>query len=184
MNFGERDQRVFFPFVPPKYDSIIYWADKKLTRVLDRSDTQLAQSAHALILYIEGLAERKIAYLTGVGSGAIHRLALEVAWVLEGAHKITCTPEVGCSQSVGNNVSLLARRVKWGAPAEALDIIRIAERNGVPGFGRQRAMALVARGVQSVHDILTMDREVLLDTLGNGRRMNELLGGGIKCYGF
>ena len=171
---GERPTR-FFPFVRPVYDSIVYWGNKRLTRGLNRADLQLAQSAHALMLYIDGVVERKIAFSTGVGSGAIHRLALEVAWVLDGAHKIACTPEVGCSQSVGNSVSLLSRRVRWGAPAEALDIIRIAERSGVPGFGRQRAMALVARGIQSVHDILVMDREELLRTLGNSRRMGELL---------
>ena len=171
---GERPTR-FFPFVRPAHDSMVYWGNEKLACALDRADSQLAQSAHALMLYIGGVVERKIAYLTGVGSGMIHRLASEVAWVLDGVHKIACTPEVGCSQSVGNNVSLLARRVRWGAPAKALDIIRIAERNGVPGFGRQRAMALVARGMQSVHDILAMDREVLLRTLGNVRRMDELL---------
>ena len=171
---GDRPSR-FFPFVRAVHDSMVYWGNERLACQLDRADLQLAQSAHALMLYISGIAERKIAFSTGVGSGAIHRLAVEVAWVLDGVHKIACTPEVGCSQSVGNNVALLARRVRWGAPAEALDIIRIAERNGVPGFGRQRAMALVARGMQSVHDVLTMDREVLLRSLGNGRRMEELL---------
>ena len=171
---GDRPSR-FFPFVCAVHDSMVYWGNERLACLLDRADLQLAQSAHALMLYISGIAERKIAFSTGVGSGAIHRLAVEVAWVLDGVHKIACTPEVGCSQSVGNNVALLARRVRWGAPAEALDIIRIAERNGVPGFGRQRAMALVARGMQSVHDVLTMDREVLLRSLGNGRRMEELL---------
>ena len=171
---GDRPSR-FFPFVRPVHDSMVYWGNERLACPLDRADLQLAQSAHALMLYISGIAERKIAFSTGVGSGAIHRLALEVAWVLDGVHKIACTPEVGCSQSVGNNIALLARRVRWGAPAEALDIIRIAERNGVPGFGRQRAMALVARGMQSVHDVLTMDREVLLRSLGNDRRMDELL---------
>ena len=171
---GDRPSR-FFPFVRAVHDSMVYWGNERLACLLDRADLQLAQSAHALMLYISGIAERKIAFSTGVGSGAIHRLAVELAWVLDGVHKIACTPEVGCSQSVGNNVALLARRVRWGAPAEALDIIRIAERNGVPGFGRQRAMALVARGMQSVHDVLTMDREVLLRSLGNGRRMEELL---------
>ena len=171
---GERPTR-FFPFVRPVYDAMVYWSNERLACALDRADLQLAQSAHALMLYISGVVERKIAFMTGVGSGAMHRLALEVAWVLDGMHKIACTPEVGCSQAVGNNVSLLARRVRWGAPAEALDIIRIAERNGVPGFGRQRAMALVARGMQSVHDILAMDREVLLRTLGNVRRTDALL---------
>ena len=171
---GARPTR-FFPFVRPAHDSMTYLGNERLACALDRADLQLAQSAHALVLYISGVVERKIAFLTGVGSGAIHRLALEVAWVLDGAHKIACTPEVGCSQSVGNNVSLLSRRVRWGAPAEALDIIRIAERNRVPGFGRQRAMALVARGMQSVHDILAMDRDELLRALGSGRRMDELL---------
>ena len=171
---GERPTR-FFPYPRRCYESVVYWGDQNLAVPLDRADLQLAQSAHALMLYLGGMAERKIAHITGVGSGAVHRLALEVAWVLDGLHKIACTPEVMCTQAVGNNVALLARRVRWGAPAEALDIIRIAQRSGVPGLGRQRAMALVARGVQSVHDILTMDKKVLLHTLGNERRRDELL---------
>ena len=171
---GDRPSR-FFPFVRAVHDSVVYWGNEKLAFPFDRADLQLAQNAHALMLYISGIAERKIAFSTGVGSGAIHRLALDVAWVLDGVHKIACTPEVGCSQSVGNNIALLARRVRWGAPTEALDIIRIAQRSAVPGFGRQRAMALVARGMQSVHDVLIMDREVLLRSLGNHRRMDELL---------
>ena len=179
---GKRPTR-FFPFVQTKYNSMMYWEEQRLACTLDRVNNQLAQSAHSLILYIDGIAERKIAYLTGVGSGAIHRLALDVAWILEGMHKIACTPEVGCSQSVGNNMLLLSRRVRWGAPAEVLDIIRIADRNRVPGFGRQRAMALLEQGMQSVHDILAIDKNVLLRILKNRRRVDALLAASSNAVG-
>jgi helicase len=59
---------------------------------LDRNDLKLAHCAHAIALYAEGLADRKIAHITHVPGGMIHRLALDVAWVLDGLHKLSTTP--------------------------------------------------------------------------------------------
>ena len=124
----------FFPFVQGSYNSVTFLASKNLPIALDRTDLQLAQCAHAMILYVEGLAERKIAFATKVGSGAIHRLAIDVAWVTDGLHKLTSVPDLNCPQTVANEISMLARRVRLGAPVEALDIMRVAERHGVPGL--------------------------------------------------
>jgi hypothetical protein len=64
---------------------------------------------------ISELAERKIAFTTKVSSGSLHRLSIDVAWVLDGLHKLACVPDVGCPQVVSNQISMLARRVHWGA---------------------------------------------------------------------
>ena len=108
---GERPSR-FFPFIPASHDSVAFWATKELPVDLDRADTPLAQCAHAIVLYVEGLAERKIAYATRVGSGAIHRLATDVAWVFDGLHKMACVPDLGCPQTVSNQIAMVARRKK------------------------------------------------------------------------
>ena len=171
---GNRPSR-FFPFVRVCHDSIAYWADQEHLLPLEPADNQLAQCAHAMVLYIIGTAERKIAFTTKVSSGAIHRLAIDISWVLDGLHKIACVPEVGCPQNASNQIALLARRVRWGVPAEALDIIRIAERNSVPGFGRQRAMVLFEQGIKTIHDVLEISKEKLAELLLNEQRAESLL---------
>ena len=172
---GDRPSR-FLPWpTATLHDSITYWAAQKLPVPLDRTDVKLAQCAHAMALYVNGVAERKIAHSTKVSSGGIHRLAIDVAWVLDGIHKLTAVPELGCSQALGNNIAMLARRTRWGAPAEALDVIRVAARHNVPGFGRQRAMALIAQGISTLHDILDTAKEKLVDLLRSDRRAQALL---------
>lgn len=151
---------------------------------LDYSDTQLAQCAHAIALFVEGLAERKIAYITKVSAGSVHRLAIDISWALDGLHKLAAVPDLKCPQTVGNQIAMLARRVRWGAPAEALDIMRIAERHKVPGLGRQRAMALVANGIMGLHDILAAAKESLLRLLKNGHRVQALLDAASSSVGY
>ena len=107
--------------------------------------------------------------------GTIHRLALDVAWVLDGLHKLSTTPELGCPQTVSNQIAMLARRVRWGAPPEALDVLRVAERHGVPGFGRQRAMGLIAQGIGTLHDVLETAKDKLVQLLRSERRAQALI---------
>lgn len=166
----------FFPY-PSKtsYDSVAFWSTKILPVPLDRTDNKLAQCSHSMLLYVEGLAERKITHTTHLSSGSIHRHAIDVAWVLDGLHKLSCVPDLQCSQAVSNQIAMLARRVRWGAPVEALDVLRIAERHGVPGFGRQRAMMLIAQGIATLHDVLGTAKERLIALLRSEPRAQALL---------
>lgn len=142
---------------------------------LDRADGQLSQSAHALILYAQGEPERQIRFQTNISSGGVHRLAIDIAWVLDGLQRIAATPELGCPQSLTNRISMLARRVRWGAPPEVLDIIRVANRNSVPGFGRQRAMALLAQGISTFEEVITAGLAKLADVLRSRPRAQSLM---------
>jgi helicase len=56
-----------------------------------------------------------------------------------------------------------------------LDVMRIAERHNVPGFGRQRAMALIAQGVATIHDVLAYGMEKLTQLIRDPRRAQALL---------
>jgi helicase len=163
--------------------SIPFLTGRRLLRPLDRADDRLGQCVHALILYVEGEIERKIAFASKVSSGGIHRLAIDVSWVLDGYHRLTCCPELDCSQQLANRLSMLARRVRWGAPAELLDVIRVAQRHGVPGFGRQRAMALLAQGIATLHDILIVAREKLFEILRSEERTSALVGAASSAVG-
>lgn len=172
---AERPSR-FFPF-PSRttYESVTFWGTKQLPVELDRNDLRMAHCAHSIALYAEGLADRKIAHITHVPGGMIHRLALDVAWVLDGLHKLSTTPELDCPQSVSNQIAMLARRVRWGAPIEALDMLRVAERHGVPGFGRQRAMGLIAQGIATLHDVLGTAKDKLVQLLRSEPRAQALI---------
>jgi helicase len=172
---AERPSR-FFPYPSPTtYESVTFWGTKQLPVTLDRNDLKMAHCAHAITLYAEGMADRKIAHITHVPGGMIHRLALDVAWVLDGLHKLSVTPEFGCPQTVSNQIAMLARRVRWGAPTEALDVLRVAERHGVPGFGRQRAMGLVAQGIATLHDVLATAKDKLVQLLRSEPRAQALI---------
>lgn len=166
----------FFPYPSQNaYESVTFWGTKLLPVELDRNDLKMAHCAHAIALYVEGLADRKIAHITHLPGGMIHRLALDVAWVLDGLHKLSTTSELGCPQTVSNQIAMLARRVRWGAPTEALDVLRVAERHGVPGFGRQRAMGLIAQGIATLHDVLGTARDKLVQLLRSEPRAQALI---------
>ena len=155
--------------------SSTYVTGQQLLCPLDRNNSQLCRSVHALILFVQGIAERKISYLTNMSSGSVHRLAIDVSWILDGLHAIAAVPKLACPQQVGNQFAMLARRIRWGSPAEALDLIRIAERARVPGFGRQRAMALVDNGVTTFEDIENLGAEQVTKILDSRPRAEALL---------
>jgi len=174
---GNRPSRLL-PY--PSGDSIgavSFWRGQKLPVRFDESDMKTAKCAQAVALYAAGESERKIAYATGISAGTIQRLAADVAWVLEGLHRISTVPDLGCPQHVGNRISQLSRRVRWGVPNEALDILRVAERQKVPGVGRQRAMDLVRSGLTTLQDVLYAGKTRLLGVLKHALRVDGLLKG-------
>jgi len=146
-----------------------------LLQPFDHTDGRLSQCVHAIALYIDGLAERKIANFTNVSSGNVQRLALDVSWVLDGLHRLSCVPDLGLSQNFANRMGMLSRRVRWGSPVETLDVIRVAERSGVPGFKRQRALALLQNGLSTFEQILAAGKDKLLAILRSEQRVVALL---------
>ena len=58
---------------------------------------------------------------------------------------------------------------------EILDVMRVAENHRVPGFGRQRAMALLSQGLNTFEDILNHAKDKLVGILRNERRTDSLL---------
>lgn len=164
-----------FPSARNPVTSTGYLKSQQLLAPFDFSDNQANQCAHALILYAQGVAERKIRVQTNIASGGVHRMAVDVAWVLDGLQRISSAPELDCPQTLSNKLGMLARRVRWGAPPEILDIIRVAQKSGVPGFGRQRAMALFAQGLATFDAILSSGKDKILAVLRNERRTDALL---------
>ena len=155
--------------------SAAFVAGGQLFSRLDRTDIRLCQSVHALILFIAGTEERVIFRRTHMSSGSVYRLAADVGWILDGLRMIAAVPDVSCPQTVGNSFGMLARRVRWGSPADTLDIIRIAQLARVPGFGRQRAVALGRHGVTSFEDLENLGAERVTEMVGSRTRAEALL---------
>ena len=173
---GENPSRFLpYPIGGQALGSTTYLARKQLLQPLDRTDYQLNQNVHALSLFIEGIAERFISHQTKISSGSVHRLANDVSWVLDGLCTITTVPDLTCPQQISNKLRLLARRVRRGAPTEALDLINLAEYARVPGFGRQRAMALINAGIQSFEDVENLGAQHLAEIIGSLKRAEALL---------
>lgn len=139
------------------------------------TESRSNRTAFALCLFCEGEAERIIRRQTGITSGQLHRLAVDAAWVLDGLKTIAQSPDIGTAQTFTNKLSMLARQVHWGAPAEALDILRIAQRENVPGFGRQRATSLLKAGITTFDGLLAYGKDALSKLIGSDARSEALL---------
>lgn len=161
-----------------------YLASSNLLCPLDRTQDNVNQCTHAITLFCQGLEDRKIRFQTNISSGSVHRLALDVAWVLDGLQRITSVPDLNYPQKLTNNLSMLARRVRWGTPAEALDLIRVAQRHNVPGFGRQRALAVIANGLSTFEEIASASKDKLISIVRNENRVNALLTAITGAIGF
>jgi len=165
----------FLPYTSNEsFNAIDFWRTRRVPVKVDEANLRTAKCSQAIALYISGEVERKIAYQTGLSAGSIQRLAGDVSWVIEGLHLISAVPDSGCSQGVSNQIDLLARRVRWGVPGNALDLLRVAERHRVPGVGRQRAMALIKQGFHTLQDVLQAGSDQLLEVLKNSLRVVEL----------
>lgn len=175
----------FLPYVSSEcIGAIDFWRSKKVPIKVDSAEVKVAQCARAIALYASGESERKIAHATGLSAGFLKRLALDVSWVLEGLHRISAIEDLMYTQSTSNRIAQLSRRVRWGVPPEALDMLRVAEREKVPGVGRQRAMELVRSGITSLQDILCAGQKKLLSVLKNSTRVAKLLEGVVATAGY
>ena len=164
-----------YPAGPVKPESFVFMQEGAHLTAWDRTNDQVTRCVHAMGLFIRGAAERKIRFFTGVSAGHLHRLSIELSWILDGLRRVSGTSDLGHAQVLTNHIGMLARRVRWGTPAEALDVLRIANRQGVPGFGRQRAMALIVNGLATVMDVIGAGKERLVKLLGSDQRAAALV---------
>lgn len=164
-----------YPSGKPKPESSQFVSRAPLLTAWDRTDSIPTRCVHAIGLFIQGEAERKIRFATGLSSGQVHRLAQDLSWIMEGLSRISGASDLGYPQTLTNQLAMLSRRIRWGTPAEAIDLLRIAGRHHVPGFRRQRVMALIANGITSVAGVLTASKEWLAKLLGGEARTDALL---------
>lgn len=132
-------------------------------------------AAVAVFLFASGEIEKRIGARTGIPSGQAHRFAGDIAWVLDGVHRLAAAKSLNCSQKVMNQIGILARRVRLGVPIAVVDVLRIAQASGVPGFGRQRAMALMKVKLTDRESVLKADPNYLEKVLASKERATKLV---------
>ncbi|MDV3459235.1 DEAD/DEAH box helicase [Sphingomonas sp. HF-S4] len=183
--FGSERPSRYLPWPSKGYvDSVGFLQAFPLLAAVDRNDRRANQGAHALALFAAGAPEREIRRKTNLPSGQLHRLAADIAWVLDGLRRIASVPELGYPQTLTNKLQMLARQIQWGIPVEALDILRVAQRENVPGFGRQRAVALLRQGIETFDQLLTAAKDKVQQAVGGEKRMSALLHAVASCIGF
>jgi len=167
----------FLPYAtgPMKPESSVFMQKIAHLTAWDRTDDQVTRCVHAMGLFIQGEAERKIRFSTGISAGYLHRFSIDMGWLLDGLCSVSGASDLGCPQTLTNQIGMLARRVRWGTPVEALDVLRIASRKSVPGFGRQRVMALIANGLATVMDVISAKKDQLVKLLGGAQRADALV---------
>ncbi|QNN23331.1 DEAD/DEAH box helicase [Planctomycetales bacterium ZRK34] len=173
---GEKPDRFLpWPAGRMKPESSVFMRSTPLLTAWDRSDEKVTRCTHALGLFIHGEAERKIRFFTGVSAGHLHRLATDLSAIIDGLRCVSGAVDIGCPQVLTNNIGMLSRRVRWGTPIEAIDVLRIASQKKVPGFGRQRVMALLANGLETVIDVIAAGKDRLVKLLGGQERADSLV---------
>lgn len=158
-----------------KPESSVFMRNTPFLAAWDRSDEKITRCTHALGLFIHGEAERKIRFSTGISAGNLRRLATDLSVIIDGLRCVSGTADIGCPQVLTNNIGMLSRRVRWGTPTEAIDVLKIASQKKVPGFGRQRVMALLANGLETVIDVIAASKDRLVKLLGSKERADSLV---------
>lgn len=148
---------------------------KRMQLVTGALERNIAHCVYALHLFICGEAERRISAFSGIPSGQLHRFSQEIAWMLRGIKHIAAVPSLAVSQKVMNQVAIFTRRVELGVPMELVDLLDVAQKAKVPGFGRQRALALRKAGFSAPEQIVSADFAALEKVLANTERTKRLL---------
>ena len=176
--FDSDNGQRFLPTVPRGVNHGEVWQALKGAPIftnMNSAQQGANNAAFAIFLFITGEIERKIGARSGVPSGQVHRFATEISWILDGLHRLAGLPSLGCSQKLMNQIGILSQRVRLGVPIEVIDLIRTAQLARVPGFGRQRAVALLKAKLSDRDAILQADLKLLETLLNSKERVDKLI---------
>ena len=145
---------------------------------------RVANAAFALSLWIEGMPERQLRHeMDRISYGQLHAIASDSAWILEGLTQVLHVPELAIDGAVTSRLSLLTGRTRHGVPSDLLDLMVSGQAFSVPGFGRQRAMALRGEGLSDPNDLLSTSVERVAEVVGGRPRADALIQAVAKAQG-
>ena len=137
---------------------------------------RVTNAAFALNLWIEGVPERRLRHeMDRISYGQLHGLASDSAWIIEGLTQVLHVPELNIDGAVTSRLSLLAGRTRHGVPSDLLDLIAAAQAFSVPGFGRQRAMAVRGEGLSDPNDLMSTSVQRIAEVVGSHPRAEALV---------
>ena len=137
---------------------------------------RVANAAFALHLWIGGMPERQLRHkMERISYGQLHALASDSSWILEGVAEVLRVPELGIDGTVTSRLSLLTGRTRHGVPSDVLDLMYAARTFSVPGFERQRAMAVHEEGLSDPNDLISSPVERVSEIVGGRRRAEALI---------
>jgi len=157
----------FLPFARRNQPERVAWQALLRTQLFINPNAvenfdRVANAAYGLYLWSQGLPEHDLRRtFPRISYGQFHTIASDVSWVLDGLASIVSVPGIGFKPELAMRLGFLADRVRFGVHEEALDILKAARASDVPGFGRQRAMALKDKGLSEPNTIARTGIEIL-----------------------
>ena len=137
---------------------------------------RVANAAFALHLWVGGMPERELRHqMERISYGQLHALAADSAWILEGLTEVLRVPELNIDGAVTSRLSLLTGRTRHGVPSDLLDLMAAARTFSVPGFARQRAMAVRGEGLSDPNDLISAPVERVSEVVGGRPRAEALI---------
>ncbi len=179
--FHETHGQRFLPFAKGNQPEHIAWqelqnADLFIDPITVENVSRVTNAAYGIYQWSKGVSESKLRrLLSPISYGQFHTLASDISWVFEGLSRIVAVFETGFDSNLLMNLRIMADRVRYGVPQEALDILKAARVANVPGFGRQRAMTLLDNGLSDPNAIVNAGIEELKEAVQSMDRAQALI---------
>lgn len=187
--FHEKQGQRFLPFAYRNSPAANAWravtsCEPFFSPIHAHNYDRVANAAFALNLWIEGMRERQLRHeMDRISYGQLHALASDAAWILEGLTQVLRVPELGIDGAVTSRLSLLTGRTRHGVPSDLLDLMAAAQTFSVPGFGRQRAMAVREEGLSDPNDLISTSVERVAEVVGGRPRAEALVHAVAEAHG-
>jgi len=137
---------------------------------------QVDNASYLLSLWAQGKAESElIRAVPSIRYGQLQVLSQDVGWIFEGMVSLLKSPAVNADPKLVTEFGLLAKRVNLGVPIDAVDVLDAARISDVPGFGRHRAMKLVAVDASHPNKLMALKADVLARLVDGADRAQSLL---------
>lgn len=138
---------------------------------------QVINATYAIYLWSNGESESKLKKVLPptFGYGQLHALSADIAWILEGLYKISRCKGIVFKYPVQSKINILSQKIKLGVTEEAFDVIKAAYSYQVPGFARQRAMALVKQKISTPNVLINTNVNIIAKLVDGKERAHKLI---------
>jgi helicase len=179
--FSEEIGHRFLPFARNNSAfPVAYHAIRSVKLFIDpnaqKDQPKIDNAAYILSLWVAGQAEPDLGRaVPSIRYGQLQALANDVGWIFEGMASILKSPAVNTDPKLATEFELLAKRIKLGVTIDAIDVLDAAKTDDVPGFGRHRAMKLVAADAAHPNKLLSLQADLLANLVDGIDRAKALL---------